>query len=88
MDSATAVRSILKAAGSTFVTVTFTKRDGSERVLTFNPLQHLETQGTGRQHPDDVFTVVDKQKTQWRSFRANSVKSIKARGKVYVMEAS
>ena len=85
MDSATAVRSILKAAGSTFVTVTFTKRDGSQRQLTFNPLQHLETQGTGRQHPDDIFTVVDRQKTQWRGFRANSVKTIKARGKIYTM---
>ena len=78
-----AIRNVLKSAGSTYVTATFIKRNGETRSLTFNPQHHLETQGTGAPRPEDLFTVVDRAKTKWRSFKAESVISIKSRGKVH-----
>ena len=77
------IETILKAAGSRYVTVDFIKKDGSLRTLTFNPRHHLETKGTGSTRPSDLFTVVDSAKTQWRSFRADQVLSIKANGNTH-----
>ena len=41
------IKSLIERAGSTYVSVTFIKKDGSERQLTFNPADHNEIKGTG-----------------------------------------
>lgn len=83
MEKAQQIKTILKAAGSRYVTVNFTKKNGELRAITFNPRFHLETKGTGSPRPSDLFTVVDSAKTKWRSFRSESVLSIKANGQVH-----
>ena len=41
------IRSLIESAGSTYVSVQFTKKDGSHRQLTFNPADHNDIKGTG-----------------------------------------
>jgi len=75
------IRTILEAAKSTFVSITFTKANGEERQLTTNPKQIGEVLGTGTKCNDPaVFRIVDVKLNQWRSFRAERVTSIKANG--------
>lgn len=75
------IRTILEAAKSTFVSITFTKANGEERQLTTNPKQIGEVLGTGTACKDPaVFRIVDVKLNQWRSFRAERVTSIKANG--------
>lgn len=71
-------RSILEASGSKFVSVKFTKKDGSQRTLLTNPAQVLETLGTGKSS-DKVVTLVDAQLGQWRSIRPESIVSVKSK---------
>jgi hypothetical protein len=73
------LKSILEASGSKFVSVKFTKKDGSERTLLTNPRQVLETLGTGKSS-DKVVTIVDAKIGQWRSIRPESILSVKAGG--------
>ena len=75
------IRTILEAAKSSFVSITFTKANGEERQLTTNPKQIGEVLGTGTACKDPaVFRIVDVKLNQWRSFRAERVISIKANG--------
>ena len=75
------IRTILEAAKSTFVSITFTKANGEERQLTTNPKQIGEVLGTGTKCKDPaVFRIVDVKLNQWRSFRCERVTSIKANG--------
>lgn len=75
------IRTILEAAKSTFVSITFQKADGTERQLTTNPKQIGEVLGTGTKCKDPaVFRIVDVKLNQWRSFRCERVTSIKANG--------
>jgi len=75
------IRTILEAAKSSFVSITFTKANGEERQLTTNPKQIGEVLGTGTKCNDPaVFRIVDVKLNQWRSFRAERVTSIKANG--------
>lgn len=65
------------------VTVTFTKVNGEERVMTCTLLsEHIpnspRTNGTvvARESNNDVVSVWDINANGWRSFRTNSVKSV------------
>lgn len=76
-----AIRTILEAAKSTFVSIEFTKANGEHRQLTTNPKQIGIVLGTGTKCKDPaVFRIVDVKLNQWRSFRAERVTSIKANG--------
>ena len=75
------IRTILEAAKSSFVSITFTKANGETRQLTTNPKQIGEVLGTGTACKDPaVFRIVDVKLNQWRSFRSERVISIKANG--------
>ena len=76
------IRTILDAAKSGFVSITFTKANGETRQLTTHPKQIGEVLGTGTPCKDpSVFRIVDVKLGQWRSFRAERVLSITANGK-------
>ena len=79
--SAQLLNQIIDNAGSQFVSVTFTKANGDERQLTFNPSHIGEIKGTGAKCQDpNVFKVMDVKLNQWRSFRADRVIKIKVSG--------
>lgn len=88
--SADLVRTIIDTAGSQFVSVTFTKANGEERQLTFNPAHFGEVKGTGTKCEDpNVFKIMDIKLNQWRSFRADRVIKIKVAGQTTnIQEAS
>ena len=74
---------IKKLAQDGVITVTFTKVDGSERVMkcTLNS-SHLPSQmdikeATSKDNPN-VLAVWDVDKSAWRSFRVDSVKEVAA----------
>lgn len=76
-----AIREILEAAKSSFVSIEFTKANGEARQLTTNPKQIGEILGTGTSCKDPaVFRIVDVKLNQWRSFRAERVTAIKSNG--------
>ena len=76
-----AIREILEAAKSSFVSIEFTKANGEARQLTTNPKQIGEILGTGTTCKDPaVFRIVDVKLNQWRSFRAERVTAIKSNG--------
>ena len=80
-SSADLIKTILDTAGSQFVSVTFTKANGEERQLTFNPNHIGEIKGTGTKCEDpNVFKVMDIKLNQWRSFKADRVIKIKISG--------
>lgn len=58
------------------ISVKFTKKSGEVRTLKFKPDDFLPTLGIGRKKPDDLFTVVDSEIREWRSFRTHQVLSI------------
>lgn len=70
------IRAILDAYHDKQVSVKFTKKSGEVRTLKFRPDDFLPTLGTGRKSTEDLFTVVDAEIRQWRSFRTNQVLSI------------
>ena len=75
------IRTILDAAKSGFVSITFTKANGEERQLTTNPKHIGEIKGTGKVTKDpSVFRIMDVKLGSWRSFRAERVTSIRANG--------
>ena len=78
------IRSLIESAGSTYVSVQFTKKDGSHRQLTFNPADHNDIKGTGdvSKVDENIFRVRDNSKQAWRSFDARRVISIKVRGTI------
>lgn len=78
-----AIRSLIGQAGSKLVSVRFTKKDGSERQLTFNPMDFAEIKGTGHPTSDpNIFRIRDIKLGAWRSFDARRCLSIKVGGKV------
>ena len=77
------VSEAIEFAGSRFVSVTFVKKDGSERQLTFNPRHHGEVKGTGHVTKDpNIFRVMDIKLNAWRSFDARRVIDIKVGGQI------
>ena len=89
-NSADLIKTILDTAGSQFVSVTFTKANGEERQLTFNPAHVGPVKGTGTKCEDpNVFKVMDIKLNQWRSFKADRVIKIKVAGQTTnIQEAS
>jgi hypothetical protein len=76
-----AIREILEAAKSSFVSIHFAKANGELRQLTTNPKQIGEVLGTGKKCEDPaVFRIVDVKLNQWRSFRCERVLSITSNG--------
>lgn len=72
---------IIESAGSKFISVCFTKVNGDERQLTFNPKQVGEVKGTGSKCQDpNIFRIVDVTLNQWRSFDARRCISVKVNG--------
>jgi hypothetical protein len=61
------------------IEVTFTKKDGTERVMNCTLLEDYlpETTGVGNAASLDALAVYDVDKEDWRSFRWDSIKSIK-----------
>jgi hypothetical protein len=61
------------------VEVTFTKKDGTERVMNCTLMEDYlpETTGVGRAASFDAVSVYDVDKEDWRSFRWDSVKAVK-----------
>ena len=81
MTNSEIIREILAQASSSFVTITFEKKDGSERKITVNPKQVGEIKGTGTTCADpNIFRVVDTKIGQWRSFDARRVVKISSKG--------
>ena len=80
------IAQLIEQAGSSFVSVTFEKRDGSERQLTFNPRDYAEIKGTGSPCTDPcIFRVRDIKLGQWRSFDARRTICIKVNGAVHII---
>jgi len=72
----TEVRNIVAAKGTKFATVTFIKRDGSERRINglFRAYRHVK--GTGRATPDHLVAIWSP-RDGWRSFDVSRVTAIK-----------
>lgn len=81
MTNAQLIQEILLQANSSFVTITFEKKDGTERKITVNPKQVGEIKGTGTKCADpNIFRVVDTKIGQWRSFDARRVIKVSSKG--------
>ena len=82
MNRSERIKSLIDEAGSSYVSVTFIKKDGSERQMTFNPKDVNDIKGTGDTSNVDanIFRVRDNTKQAWRSFDARRVIKIKSRG--------
>ena len=80
------LKTIIRSAGSRFVTVEFIKKNGELRSLTFNPRDFAEIKGdsvTGsslKPEKTGLFRVRDIRLKAWRSFNADTVISITANG--------
>ena len=61
------------------VEVTFTKKDGTERVMNCTLLEDYlpETTGAGRSAGSDALAVFDVDADGWRSFRWDSIRAVK-----------
>ena len=82
MNRSERIKSLIDEAGSGYISVTFIKKDGSERQMTFNPKDVNDIKGTGDTSNVDanIFRVRDNTKQAWRSFDARRVIKIKSRG--------
>ena len=79
MTNAQTIKAIIEAAGGTLVNVRFTKKNGEERSLTFNPRDFAEIKGTGTKCEDEnIFRIRDIKLGAWRSFDARRVISVSA----------
>lgn len=80
------IRKAIDGAGSQFVSVTFFKKDGSERQLTFNPRDFAEIKGTGKSCQDpNIFRIRDIKIGEWRSFDARRCVTIRVKGQVTLL---
>lgn len=67
---------------STTPTITFTKKDGTERVMRCTlrndllPAQEINEDKTPRKYSDKVMSVYDVDAQGWRSFTINAVKRV------------
>ena len=81
------ISNLISSSGSKLVSVTFVKKDGTERQLTFNPADHNDIKGTGTACQDpNIFRIRDIRLGQWRSFDARRVVSVSASGKLVKFE--
>lgn len=91
MDKTSRIRQFIFEAGSSIVSVEFTKLNGEKRKLQFNPRDTQEIKGTG--HALKVATIIrcrdfaiarKEGQGAWRSFDCERVTKIKANGKELV----
>ena len=81
MKSHEQITNLIQQSGSKLVSVTFEKKDGSQRQLTFNPKDINDIKGTGSPCPDpNIFRVRDIKLSAWRSFDARRTISVKVNG--------
>lgn len=75
---------ILNSNGK-FVTVTFTKKDGTERVLTgrMGVTKHLKG-GVSTLDAEQYITIFDVQSQGYRAVNRDTIKSVKCNGELYV----
>jgi hypothetical protein len=79
------IRQILNDAGSSLVSVYFIKKDGTERQLTGNLLDHNDIKGTGTPTQDpNIVRIRDIKLGQWRSFDCRRVTKIRTKGETHV----
>lgn len=75
------IRNLLRDDVITDLSITFLKKDGTERVIhptlseSVIPADKLP-KGTGKTTTGDSIAVFDKDKQEWRSFRFDSVKRV------------
>ena len=87
MEKTATIRRFIANCGSSIVSVTFFKKDGSIRNIQFNPADSSEVKGTGNplNNPDIIkcrdFRKAKEKTGAWRSFDCGRVISIKGRGK-------
>ena len=80
------ITNLIQESGSKLVSVTFEKKDGSHRQLTFNPKDINDIKGTGSPCADPcIFRVRDIKLGQWRSFDARRTICIKVNGAVHTI---
>jgi len=75
---------ILNSNGK-FVTITFTKKDGTERVLTgrMGVTKHLKG-GVSTLDAEQYITIFDVQSQGYRAVNRDTIKSVKCNGELYV----
>lgn len=91
MDKTSLIKQFIFNAGSSIVSVQFTKVNGEQRKLQFNPRDTQEIKGTG--HALKAATIIrcrdfaiarKEGQGAWRSFDCERVTKIKANGKELV----
>ena len=86
MSNQQIIREQIASAGSGFVSVYFTKLNGEERQMTFNPRHFGEVKGTGHaiKDPDALVNIVRCMdiKNGWRSFDCRRVFRMRVNGEV------
>lgn len=86
MEKTIVIRQFIANCGSSIVSVTFFKKDGSVRNIQFNPADSSDVKGTGNLlNNQDIIKCRDFRKAKegnaaWRSFDCGRVISIKGRG--------
>ena len=101
------IKDLISKNGSRIMRVTFIKKDGSERVMSFNPKfvkglvesyksestkQAVETRKKNNPNLINIMDIALKRKGEpdykcWRSINLETVKSVKAGGELYQVEA-
>lgn len=84
------LRAIALAQQGKIFTVTFIKKDGSERVLTgrLGVTKHLVGGENTVAHKPEYLTVYDMQKGDYRNVNLDTVMSMRCNGKEYVEEVA
>ena len=81
--------SIVAASNGRFVSVTFIKKDGTERSMLcrLGVTKHLKG-GESKLNADQYLTVFDVQKEAYRAINRDTIVSVKLAGTTYVQEAT
>ena len=80
--------SIVAASNGRFVSVTFVKKDGTERTMLcrLGVTKHLKG-GESKLNADKYLTVFDVQKEAYRAINKDTILSVKLAGTIYIGEA-
>jgi hypothetical protein len=80
--------SIVAASNGRFVSVTFIKKDGTERSMLcrLGVTKHLKG-GESKLNADQYLTVFDVQKEAYRAINKDTILSVKLAGNIYIGEA-
>lgn len=87
MSNAT-LKAMMDANKTKIMTVTFTKKDGTERTMNCmkGVTKHLRGGTSTTAHKDNLVTVWDMQKKAYRCINLDTVRQLKAGGRVYTVE--